>query len=191
MSYRTFASSALRGLRRRVAALSNTIRPVPLAGQAHPRSLVVKERAVTSGVEWTPERIRAAERLADAGDMMLAAQLCEAMLGDDRIQGGLLDVRIRGLLGCELKFEASSARDNQPAVKALEAHEDWWDMAPEHVLTEWMAWGILLGVSPAALAWADVDREGAWRMVPRLRPLHPHGLKFADQIGRASCRERV
>jgi phage gp29-like protein len=75
------------------------------------------------------------------------------MLADDR-NGAVVNTRINGLLGCEVEFEASSAR----ARKAIE--KDWFRFADESALREHMAWAIVLGASIANTPFVEVD--GRW-----------------------------
>lgn len=159
-----------------VAALSVT--PRPASG--------FSEGQVRPVRDWTPTLIRAAEISADSGNLRQAGELCEAMLGDDRIAGCLLETRVRGLLGLPLSFEAGVGRRRKSVVRALEAEEDWWEAFPEDTLAEWMAWGILLGISvgrlgngdPSVPGWKDVERKGGNRTIPVLEVIHPSCLRY-------------
>jgi phage gp29-like protein len=135
----------------------------------------VREPSTRVLLDWTPAQIRAAEVLADGGDLMLAADLCETLLADDRIQG-VLSARTRGLLGLPVEFEkAGDARRSGRAVKALEVGEDWWHAYPEAELGTLLDWGILLGIGLAQHVWTDRDNG---RVVPRLDRYHARWLRF-------------
>lgn len=140
-----------------------------------------EEPSTRSWVEWTPARIVSAEMLADAGDFRLAADLCDLIAADDRVQG-VLPVRARGLLGLPFSFERSArrSRGHVAAVRALEAEEDWYAMAPSRELADLQRWAILLGVAIAQLVWRQGPRE---RLIPTLDVWHPHGLRRDSQTG--------
>lgn len=136
---------------------------------------------------WTVDMLQAAEAQADGGTLTRAAEVCDALLGDDRIPANL-QTRSQGLFGLVPSFEASGdGRRKSRAVRALEADEDWWAMADEAESSLILWWGILLGLGPAELCWYDDNgkalvRNG--RNVPRLRFRHPKNLRY-DQTLRA------
>jgi hypothetical protein len=142
-----------------------------MAARAIPTPLV--EPSVRTWLEWTPEQVRAAELLADAGSLRLAADLCDALLADDRVQG-VLNVRARGLVGLPLSFEPGVGRKKQAGVRYLEAEEDWNHAYPEPEIARLNAWGIMLGVAPGQNVW---ERRDNGRVVPVLDPWHPRGLR--------------
>lgn len=94
---------------------------------------------------WTPERLISARDLADDGNLQLAADACEQILTDDRVDG-VLNTRVSGLLGLPLRFVGGSTE----AVAALagegEAPGDWWRFHEESELSRLLRWGIVLGV---------------------------------------------
>lgn len=146
-----------------------------------PSQTVYEEPAIRSWVEWTPARIAAAELQSDAGYFRLAADLCDALLSDDRVRGTLV-TRVRGLLGLPFSFERSARRASfhRTAVRALEAEEDWWTIAPDHQLTQLGRWGILLGVGVAQKVWTLGARG---RLLPVLDVWHPQGLRRDPSTG--------
>lgn len=113
---------------------------------------------------WTRELLQVAEMQADRGDLRLAADLCEALLGDDRIQG-VLRTRTQALFGLQPTFEATSGdgRRRSRVGKALEQGEDWWQLCPVDESKLLFTWGILLGVAVGRLEWFE-DRP--WKPVP-------------------------
>jgi hypothetical protein len=114
---------------------------------------------------WTPALIKQAESQAQSGDLRMAAQLCEWLLGDEQI-ARLLHGRAQALLGLEPTFEASGdKRKSSRVVRALEGQEDWWDGWPEPQLAEMLVWGILLGVSVARHGWEVLEGHGG-RILP-------------------------
>lgn len=130
---------------------------------------------------WTVDMLRLAEASADSGNLTRAAELCDALWGDDRIPA-LLQTRAQGLFGLVPSFEASGdGRRRNRAVRALEAGEDWWAMMPESDSAQVLGWGQLLGICPAELRWHDDDGKplvSDGRNVPVLRFRHPRNLRY-------------
>ncbi len=130
--------------------------------------------------EWTPATIRGALLDADSGTLARPADLVEAIMGDDRVQG-VLSTLTHGLLGLPLSFEGGGARQR----KALEGQRglegktavpgDWYTMFPEAQLAQLMAWGILLGVGIGERVPRPRGLEE--REVPELRVWHPRWLR--------------
>lgn len=129
---------------------------------------------------WTPDDIRRAIQIADNGDLIRAADLCEAILGDDRVSG-VLNTRINALLGAPLTFEPGRGRRRGAAVRALEGSEDWWTMLPETMIRQHLRWAWLLGLSYGQLQYADYADHGG-RTLPVLDFWHPQHLR-QDTIG--------
>ena len=120
--------------------------------------------------DWSPATVRSAMALAEAGELRLAADLVQAMMGDDRV-GGALGVRVRGLLGLPVSFEPAS--DRALAKQAAELlDEAFWQMLPEDALYEVYAWAVMLGVGLGEIVW---DEEAGR---PRLKPWHPRFLRW-------------
>lgn len=126
---------------------------------------------------WSPEDIRRAIQMADNGDLLRAADLCEAILGDDRVPA-VLNTRINALLGAPLTFEPGRgrARRTTRAIKALEAGEDWWTMLPETMIRQHVRWGLLLGLSYGQLVYNEYP-DHAGRTLPVLDFWHPQHLR--------------
>ena len=114
----------------------------------------VVEPDTRTWIEWSPSMIVAAEIQCAGGSLRLAADLCHAMLGDDRIIA-TLGVRTRGLVGLPLTFEAGIGRRARRAQRAIEAGEDFWAMAPESTLAEVAMWAVFLGVGFGKLSAVD------------------------------------
>jgi phage gp29-like protein len=124
--------------------------------------------------QWSPAALEAAEVTADAGSLQLAADLCEYLMGDDRI-GAVVDTRTGALLGLPLKFEASGdGRRSKRIVRALEAEDDWFEAFSEAELKAVHADAIMLGVGLGQLVWTE--RRG--RLLPVLRRWHPRWLSY-------------
>lgn len=140
--------------------------------------LQLPTRTVT---EWTPAQVKEALRAGDSGRLDQMADLVEAVMADDRVQG-VLSTRTHGLLGLECKFfgepeqvaalEGRKALAGQPGVPG-----DWTAMVPECELAQLTAWGILLGVGLGELV-PDQDRDPEARTVPTLKVWHPRWLRW-------------
>ena len=135
-------------------------------------STTYREGSTRSFVEWTPGLLRSAQLMADAGQLRLAADLCEALLGDGRVQG-VLGTRVLGLLGLPLHFTpADESLAANRATATLEA--DFWKALPEQELAQLVSWGLLLGVGVGELVW----EPSGDRVLPRLRVWHPRWLRW-------------
>lgn len=127
-------------------------------------------------VDWTPDLVRTAELLADQGDLRMAADLVEAILADDKVQGGLTTL-VGALLGLPLKFEAGVRNDRgRRAVKAIEAGEDWWSAFPESELTVFITWAVVLGVAVGEIEWVEDPDTG--RLPGKLKFWSPRLLRW-------------
>lgn len=138
----------------------------------HVRSEPVREAPPRAFADWNPNLFRAALRMADSGSLRLAADLCEELFADDRVQG-VLGVRVRGLLRLPVRFELDGDADEKtPEEEALE--EDFWKAYPEADLVQLCSWGLLLGVGLGQQVWEE--RNG--RLIPRLQVWHPRALRW-------------
>lgn len=134
------------------------------------------QRAFT---QWTPTLLRSVLANADGGHMRQLGELCDALLGDDRIEG-VFETRIGGLLGLTPTFEASGdGRRRNRAVRALEADEDWWEIAPEEELFQVLTFGRLAGFGP----YQHVYTKHRGRVIPSIRFWHPGNLRWDARLG--------
>jgi len=170
-------------IQKAVVALSAPLRRPPPPSLGRDRA----EPATRTYRLWTVDLVRLAESSADAGNLSRAADLCDALLGDDRIPA-LLQTRAQGLFGLVPTFEASGdGRRRNRAVRALEAGEDWCSLCPETEGAQILVWGLLLGLAPGELRWYDDEgkslrRDG--RHVPELRFRHPKHLRHDATLRR-------
>lgn len=144
---------------------------------AKPQPQLVNEPSAWGRTEWSPADLGTAWRLAQGGNLFLAAELAEATLADDRVQA-VLGTRVRGLLGLPLAFEPANNREGRTITRALEA--DFWEFAPEESLYQLVAWGLLLGVGLARLDWQEGE---SGRVLPVLEVWHPRNLRYDPQRG--------
>lgn len=139
-----------------------------------PDTTIIVEPSTRSFADWTPDLLRAARVMADSGNLALAADLCDAMMGDDRIMASL-NTRCKGLVGLPLRFE--SATGTKRLVDALEGDGDWWAAFSEDSLSQLLKWGIFLGVGLAKIVWTDRGSP-INRIVPRLEVWSPKHLRY-------------
>ena len=103
-----------------------------------------KEPRSTTLIKWSPERFNTAERLAASGDFSLAADVCQAMMSNERVSAAI--DRLYASVTLPLKFKLpgvdSEKSQDDPVVQALDA--DWYHMFPEGVLRDLVAWIALM-----------------------------------------------
>jgi len=128
-----------------------------------------------SFTDWTPDDLRAADALAQSGNLRLAADLCRALLGDGRVRAAL-ETRVKGLLRLPVTFEESGDRRKRGrVVRALEAEEDWYNSFSEAALARVAGRGILLGVGLGQFVWMRTSRG---REIPVLTPYDERWLRW-------------
>lgn len=110
-------------------------------------------------VGWTPALGRSAERQADGGYLMLAADLVTTMLGDDRLRG--VTETLGGVCSLPMLFEPGSRGVDPKADPACQALQegDWWQVLPESTQAEIVVWGRLLGVAVCCITEWRLDEE--------------------------------
>lgn len=150
-----------------------------MAKSAAESTVFVEPMARRSSVVWDPDLIRAAEIQADGGDLTLAADLCDFIRTDAKVQGDL-KVRAGTLLGLPLTFEPGMGRARRAnrVIKALEAEEDWWKAFPEGDVRDVLAWGSVFSFALCQNAWQLDPKSG--RMIPRLRVWNPRWLRRTE-----------
>jgi phage gp29-like protein len=184
MNWRDETSKTLTQVGRRVLAIATAVSLASSPAPRPPKSAsFAEEPPRASALEWNPRLIKQAERMADGGSMRLAAQLCDQILSDDRLSGGLREVRIRGRDGRPVAFEPPNDDAASPVDQLA---EDWWEMAPEDTLSEWMEWGIILGIGVGRVAsWERVEQPSGVRLLPHrddgtvgFDVIHPSALRY-------------
>lgn len=162
--------------------------PRPLLGQGGSEALVSAARRNGTIVElpsrsiskWTPDQVYAALGSADNGSLAAPADLVEAIMGDDRVQG-VLSTRTLGLLGLDLQFygpeeQTQALEGARSSTGQVVVPGDFSAMFPANELAKLAAWGILLGVGLGERV-PDEEREIGQRSVPVLRVWHPRWLR--------------
>lgn len=144
--------------------------------------------AARGGTTWTPRKILAAERAAEAGYLHQAVMVCEWILGDDAVASGL-ETRLDALFGLTPTFEAGTGRRSAKAIKALEADEDWWESYPESELKQIHTWALLLGIAPGRHNW-EAREDHAKRLLAKPRLWYPQTLEFSWQDYQWSVADR-
>jgi len=150
---------------------------------ARPDTQIFSEASARAVATWSPASVRAVLLQLQRGDFSRAGALADAVLADDRVQA-VIGTRINGVLSLPLAFEAEG--DSPRAARAAEDLErDWWDIADEATLSEWLAYALLLGACAAELVWST---EGQ-RSLPRLRIWHPSNLRRDEKTGAWAVRQ--
>lgn len=135
----------------------------------------IVQPSVRSGTTWSPALIKTALLQADSGQFRTLADLCDWVLADDRVHA-VAQTFVGGVLSLPLTFEPSGdGRRRGRAVKALEADEDFWRIAPEDEMFQIYAWALLLGFQ-----WAHLEhvQEKSGRVLPCLRFWHTRNVRF-------------
>lgn len=132
------------------------------------------------GVLWSPTLLRQVLRRADAGDMLLLADLCDQVMADDRF-GALLGQLADDVLGCELTFEDSLRTSVGDAEKSEELEVDWEIGYEDDEIRNLIAWTLLTGVGFAKHeAWRESENG---RVVPVLKWWHPQHFSWRQKDG--------
>lgn len=151
--------------------------PLPaLTDAAEPSRAQFTEAPPRAILTWTPADLRNALSVADSGNLTRVAQLCDAILGDDRASA-VFATRRAALFGSRLIFDPARGRRKGMAVRALEAEEDWWTIFPEEELGRLLTWGWVLGVGVGELVLPPAATSDK-RAVPQLKVWHPSNLRF-------------
>lgn len=123
---------------------------------------------VTVQNTWTVQGARNALYSHMAGIFDISGQLCDSILGDDRVIATLGSLS-SGLFGREVCFEP--ADDSMAAREVCDAWERHWPrFAGNSHLEELDAYDVLMGFVPAQLVWDPTDPSGL--LLPYLRPWH-------------------
>lgn len=137
----------------------------------------IQQPSVRTYRTWTPALLRNAEFSADSGYIRHAVDVCDWLLGDDKVRGAL-DGRINALFGADISFEASGDRRRRNrAARALEVGEDWWTMFPSAAARQVGYWAILLGLGPGTLRYEQLEEHDG-RDLPILHFFHPQPLRY-------------
>lgn len=145
-----------------------------------PASTMLVQPSVRAQTVWTPTLIRSVLLQADSGSFRTLADLCDAILADDRVTT-VTQSRVGGLLGLPLSFEDGGAKkSSKRAIRQLEVEADWWDIAPETEQYQMLAWAQELGFCWGHLEY--LDRED--RVLPSLRFWHPRHVRYEGETGR-------
>lgn len=128
-----------------------------------PRDLPLVESITT----WTVDQIRSALRSHVWGIYEWSGQLCDAVLGDDRVQATLGSL-LTGLFSRELQFKPAN-----DSLAAKECCDAWVKIFPSFetnaAASQMSAYAKLMGWMPATINW-DTDGPIA---CPYLYPWHP------------------
>ena len=123
--------------------------------------------AVSTTVDWTVEAVRSALDGHMSGQFAASAQLCDAMVGDDRIHSAL-GSRVGALFGLPTLYEGADA-------EVVEAWRVAWETgATPEVQADAARWCHLMGFALVELLW---DTESP-RWQPYLKVWHPQFARW-------------
>ena len=170
------ASAELARQARALAANDDT-RPVHGAEIIQgPRDRDLQFRPTIEG--WTPDLVRVAGDAADMGQMLVLADLVDAMMADDRIDG-VLQTLTFNILGLPLSFLGGD-----PGIASLLAGPkdiggEWDRMSPQGELVKLLSWGCLLGIGFAQRV--PLPRLYGQPQCYRLQTWHPRWFSYDHQ----------
>ena len=146
----------------------------PLATPESP-ARIFRDIPASIATDWSPSTVRLALVEHLRGVFAGSALLCDAIMGDSRVQA-TMHTRTAGILGRPVLHTAASGRTGARAVD--EAHADdvldvwrdeWPQIADAATLGQILHWGIQLGFAIVEVRWdTSVD---PWR--PELKVWHP------------------
>ena len=123
---------------------------------------------VTIQNTWTIEQMRAALYDHKQGHFYSSGQLCEAILGDDRVTA-TLNARATGLFSCETRFKP--ANDSQAAREVCDAWREWYPRIDGgSARREIQDYGTMMGFSHAQIVWSS---QPGLAFAPVLYPWSP------------------
>lgn len=123
---------------------------------------------VTIQNTWSVEQARGALYAHMIGVFDASAQLCDSILGDDRVTA-CLNSKATALFGRETRFRA--ADDSDAAKECLRAWEAWWPrMTGDSAMREMQDYSTLMGFAHAQVMWDTTQRNLSF--APCLRPWH-------------------
>lgn len=110
------------------------------------------------------------------GMFSASAQLVEHMQRDDRVFATLTS-RVMALTGLDFSIEPASS--DEASTVLTEKVQAWWMLAmPESALSEFLRWGVMLGVALAEVTW--VIEEG--QSIPTVKVWHPQFLRWDQAL---------
>lgn len=135
-------------------------KPKPSEGAA------VSQPRTSTVLRWSPDKITLAEQLAGAGNFTLMGELCEKLMGDDRVSQALDRLFSATTLPLTFVLPGKSSEDskNDKVCQALDY--DFWKMVPEGTAREIVAW---LGLARRCLVHVDewVKDPETGRVLPK------------------------
>lgn len=118
---------------------------------------------------WTVEQCRGAMYSHLIGMFYVSGQLCDSMLGDDRISA-TLNSRASAWLGREVRF--APANDSAAAREVLDAWVAWWPrFSGDAAIRQTSDYGTMMGFGHDQLVW-DTTQPGL-DYAPTMHPWHP------------------
>lgn len=124
---------------------------------------------VTIQNTWSVEQCRSAMYAHATGQFFASGQLCDSMIGDDRI-AATLNSRAAAWLGRDVRFRA--ADDSSAAKECLDAWVAWWPrLSGDASIREMSDYAVMMGQGHSQLVW-DTSQPRL-DFAPCMRPWHP------------------
>ena len=142
---------------------------------AKPRTTVyLAQQSARTLHNWNADRIRAAEIMAEAGNLQLASDIVEHLIfPDDRVQR-CLDSKCNGLLGLPLTFEDGVGYQRRAARRAIEAQEDFWTIFRDAEYSLLLRWAAILNIGFGQLIYNT--KQARW--LPVVHPWSARNLRY-------------
>lgn len=133
---------------------------------ALPPEETYQDLPVSALLGWSVPAIKNALAGHANGTFVDAAYLCDAMVGDDRVQSSL-NGRVKGVTARAFGVDAAEGGDEAAADVA----RLWGQVFSEETLEQLISWAVLIGFALAEKIWEYDDKRGRW--VPSLKIYHP------------------
>lgn len=177
----------------RARALASPLQPVSRVGSKGPSPVEGSE--IITGIKsrdlqfrpsitgWTPDLVAAAGAQADLGNLTQLADLVDAMMSDDHIEGVLQSLTL-GTFGLPLQYEGGSSALTAllRGTGTMGAGGEWNSMHPEPELRKLYNWGAMLGIGLGQRK--PLPRLLGQEQRFRLKVWHPRFLNFDHEGSR-------
>jgi hypothetical protein len=140
------------------------------APQGDPPQTTYHDLPVAAIGAWSVENIVGSLQAMQMGQFSQAALLCEATLGDGRVQAAL-NGRIKGVTMRHIHAKAAKGDGSRQYANAVEWM--WGQVFSDELLDQFMTWSTFMGFVVCEVTWTEVEREGEPTWVPYLKVWHP------------------
>jgi hypothetical protein len=124
---------------------------------------------VTIQNTWSIDQARGAIYAHMLGMFWASGQLCDSILGDDRVSSSL-NSRASAIFGREVRFKPADT--SSAAKECLDAWQSWWPrFSGDSAIRETQDYATMMGFAHDQLLW-DTNQPGL-AFAPYMRPWHP------------------